>query len=69
MRPRGKTPLLNGTRWKFLFVSRSSDELYTAEGFDCGENALLRRRNFQWKNYLGKAGTILAKILNLAAQN
>ena len=48
-------------------VSRSIDELYALKWFYCGGNALLKRRNFQWKNYLEKGGIILAKIFSLAA--
>lgn len=50
-------------------VSMRIDELYVLKWFDCGGNALLKRRNFQWKNYLEKGGIILAKIFNLATQN
>ena len=50
-------------------VSMSVDELYALKWFDCGGNALLKRRNFQWKNYPEKGGIILAKIFNLATQN
>lgn len=42
MRPRGKTSLLNRTRSGNFPGSKSTDELYTAEGFDCAGNVLFK---------------------------